>query len=778
MNKIAKIYCSKKDLTAVAPSASLIESYEAFQLVEISPAAFKRTANVTPVEDVTKLYRVKVGGRSVDTNRPRYNTKGKMLAHPAYKNSRRLPKGPHHYLVQFVGPIKQAWLRQVSKAGGIARDPFRDFAYIFQLDARALKTVTSLPFVRWVGHLPDESRIAPGVFTRSKGRERTGPLDLGGRSRILPELLTLQFFDANALTKALPAVRKAGAKVILMEKKAKTVVVKVPSKESRRKQVVKTLSAVHGVRLITAKVARSTRNNVAVGFMGTKSVISAPPNGLGLTGKGEIIGVADTGLDTGDPQTVLPDFRGRVLKIFSWPIDPSIDPYVTNPGADDGPADVDSGHGTHTSGSVLGGGSQGPGNAPAIRGLSYEAQLVFQAIEQKMAYVSADAAAQFGDAEYALTGIPSDLNKLFQQAYELGARIHSNSWGGGKPGEYADDSRQVDEFVWNNRDFCILIAAGNDGKDPNPGADGVIDEGSVTPPGTAKNCITVGASESVRAEFKNLKYGGPAPWKKDFPKEPIKSDPVANNPDDMAAFSSRGPTADNRVKPEVVAPGTAILSTRSSRLADTEEGWGAYPSNPNYMFDGGTSMGTPLTAGAVGLIRQYFRKVKNVAVPSAALLKATLICGAQRMPLTYVPGKIIFDNHQGFGRVNLENVLLSPGDPRLGFFDAAPGLQTGGLSETTIQIPAGSKRLRVALAYTDYPGHALKNNLNLMGIAPDGSRQVGNADVGSNTLVFDSKNNVEVCEISNPSTGTWRFRVIAANVPQGPQPFALVWLVG
>jgi serine protease AprX len=778
MNKIAKIYCSKKELPTVAPSADLIESYGAFQLVEITPAALKTAGATTPVEDVTDLYRIKVGGRRIDTNKPRYSARGKIQAHPAYKNARRLAKAPHHYLVQFIGPIKRSWINQVKKAGGVPRDPFGDFVFIFKLDAKSLKAVSSLPFVRWVGHLPDDSRIADGVFERQEQEERTGPLDLGGRSKIIPDVLVLQFFDSKDLEKALPKVQKLGAEILSEEADARILVVKVPSSLKQRRQIVKELSTIHGLRLITPKVARSKRNNVAVTFMGTKAMLTVPPNGLGLTGKEEIIGVADTGLDTGDSQTVLEDFRGRVLKVFSWPIDRAFDPFVTNKRADDGPSDVDSGHGTHVAGSVLGAGSQGPGNAAAIRGLSREAQLVFQAIEQKMEYVSPEAAAQFDDAEFALTGIPSNLNRLFRQAYNAGARIHSNSWGGGNFGEYADDSRQVDEFVWKHKDFCVLIAAGNDGQDRNPGADGVINEGSVTPPGTAKNCITVGASESVRAEFASLTYGKPPPWKKDFPKNPIKDDPVANNPDDMAAFSSRGPTADGRTKPDVVAPGTAILSTRSSRLAPTEQGWGAYGPNPNYMFEGGTSMATPLTAGAVGLIRQYFREVKNVTAPTAALLKATLICGAERMPLSYVPSQAVADNHQGYGRVNLENVLLPATNPGLGFSEVKPGLQTGELSETTVQIATGNKRLRVVLAYSDYPGHALKNNLNLMLIAPDGSRRVGNADVGSNVLLFDTKNNVEVCEIRNPSAGAWRLQVIAANVPNGPQPFALVWLIG
>jgi hypothetical protein len=56
-------------------------------------------------------------------------------------------------------------------------------------------------------------------------------------------------------------------------------------------------------------------------------------------------------------------------------------------------------------------------------------------------------------------------------------------------------------------------------------------------------------------------YG--AAWPSDYPANPIYSDSSANNAQQMAAFSSRGPTDDNRIKPDVVAPGTWILSAYS-----------------------------------------------------------------------------------------------------------------------------------------------------------------------------------------------------------------------
>src|SRR3954470_7247353 len=105
-------------------------------------------------------------------------------------------------------------------------------------------------------------------------------------------------------------------------------------------------------------------------------------------------------------------------------------------------------------------------------------------------------------------------------------------------------------------------------------------------------------------------------------------DPMANDPEQVAPFSSRGPTRDGRVKPDVVAPGTFVLSTRSRMIAANNTAWAPFPASKLYFYMGGTSMATPLVAGAVALLREYLRTKKQIAKPSGALLKAALIAGA------------------------------------------------------------------------------------------------------------------------------------------------------
>lgn len=114
--------------------------------------------------------------------------------------------------------------------------------------------------------------------------------------------------------------------------------------------------------------------------------------------------------------------------------------------------------------------------------------------------------------------------------------------------------------------------------------------------------------------------------------------------DDLAPFSSRGPTRDGRRKPDVVGPGMLVNSVNSDGILFSyncndapERGYEAL------TVKQGTSMSTPLTAGAIATVRQYLREGfcpvegtcpgrRDPALafdPSAALLKALAINSAQ-----------------------------------------------------------------------------------------------------------------------------------------------------
>ena len=477
--------------------------------------------------------------------------------------------------------------------------------------------------------------------------------------------------------------------------------------------------------------------------------------GLGLTGRGQIVAVADTGCDLGSLVNVHEDLAGRIVAGYGWR-DGVYDP--TNSWAD---ADA---HGTHVCGSVLGNGARSGG---LYRGMAWEAGLVMQGCAPD------------------LNGLPDDFQDLLSQARGDGARIHSDSWGYGSAyaGDYIYDAISADEFMWANQDFLAVIAAGNDGIDADK--DGVIDPGSVCPPGTAKNCVCVGAAENDRDDGGYSRNGWGEAWPSDYPAEPIASDKISSTslPRGLAAFSGRGPTRDGRLKPDVVAPGTDVVSIRSRAAEDY--GWGLHETNESYMYEGGTSMATPLVAGTLALVRQWLCEERGMDFPPAALMKAILVAGARDMsPGQYGSGQYreIFprpDRSQGFGHVDLVGSLV-PGEGAFLSLVTNRLTKTGASYDASIDVgAAGAGRYVLALVWQDYPGSsgaakALVNDLDLSVIAPSGEvlhpNRLGEPD---------RLNNVELVEFEADEPGAYAVKVRAHRIAKvlpngGGQPFALV----
>ena len=103
------------------------------------------------------------------------------------------------------------------------------------------------------------------------------------------------------------------------------------------------------------------------------------------------------------------------------------------------------------------------------------------------------------------------------------------------------------------------------------------------------------------------------------------------------------------------------------------------------------------------------------------------------------------------------------------FRDVSPGVRTGEIFKVDLKTKSTRAPLRIVLAYSDYPGRSLVNNLNLIVRSPSGKVYAGNAGSGP-----DNQNNVEVVNVKKPKAGFWQVQVVGSNVPQGPQEFALV----
>lgn len=468
----------------------------------------------------------------------------------------------------------------------------------------------------------------------------------------------------------------------------------------------------------------------------TNYALSATLWNHGVTGTGQVVAVADSGLDSD-----MCFFHGSAEPPAGaqYPAPPSpgvVDPaakvaaYVVLPGAT--PYDGVSFfyHGTHVSGSVLGDNFLTPstpssGGHDAGDGMAPGARLFFQDVGN--------------EAQQTLAGLMTDYADLFDQARNAGAFLHSNSWGSDTQGAYTPDCAMVDRYLWEREEMAIFFANGN------AGAQGPT---TVDSPAAAKNCVAVGA-------LTNGSVGADA----------------------VASFSSRGPTQDGRVKPDVCAPGSSI------RSAGGDASHTSY--NCGIGILSGTSMATPTAAGATALLRQYFTDgfyptgqadTGDRLVPSGALLKAALVAGAMDVG---APG--FANGDEGWGRVNLDNVCFFSTPAR----DASrtrvwnrpngAGLKEGESDSFSLAVGAG-RPFKVALVWTDPPpadgaGVALVNDLDLEVRTPGGALYRGNVFSGGASATGgnpDALNNVEVVALPSPAAGTYTVTVRAAEVPGNP----------
>ncbi|MFE9636710.1 S8 family serine peptidase [Streptomyces sp. NPDC006463] len=641
----------------------------------------------------------------------------------------------NHLLVQTTHPPTAEEKERLAELGLVIHEYVPDDTYLCGYRPTDLDAVRALPFVAWadvylngfkIAQSLRSTRLSPGVAVLA------GPLETGGARTRTVDIVLHEDVDAStdgvrdriaAAAGVSPGDVQPGGRKVRM---------------TLREEDLPALAALDEVREIEEVPERVLYNTVA----GTLMHAQVSFNGTKFRGGGQIVCVADTGFDKGSATNVHPAFTGRVKRLMAL--------GRTSPARADDP----DGHGTHVAGSILGDGTSASMGG-AVTGTAPGARLVLQSVMAE---------------DGSLSGIPDDLRDLFEPPFvEDGVRIHTNSWGPEIPGlPYNQSAREADEMVWDNKDFVICFAAGNDGTDRD--GDGRVNLRSVSGETGAKNVITVGASEGNRPEISRT-YDELRPLS--FPASPIRGDRMADNPAGMAAFSSRGPTQEGRIAPDVVAPGTSILSTRS-RLAPDLRRFGV-STDPAYMFDSGTSMATPLVAGCVAVLRETL--VKNgTPKPSAALIKAMLINGAEELPGQYSPTEAgaCPNNNSGFGIVNLQRAVVLPTDARMAGFTDAKELDRGEERAFRITIPEGAApTLKVTLVWTDPPGRALQNDLDLT-VRTGGQERHGimGTDPG-----FDRVNNVEQVHWRVIPAGEAEIVVSAHRITRFAQPYAVAWRI-
>ncbi|MBM4248961.1 MAG: hypothetical protein FJ149_05930 [Euryarchaeota archaeon] len=378
-----------------------------------------------------------------------------------------------YQVVQFDGPVtpdRSEWLDSVSQV--LAYLP--DYAYAVRTDDRS--ALRAHPGVRYVGPFEPAYKLEPRLsFTNEEVELAVLCFDRLDYPVVVERLLELR----AGIVRVDPLVIRVRAPGALA-----LAIAFIPEVQWVERYNPPALS-----NNAASKIVKVRSQNDGPYDWGTSSLWSYNASSgqyEGYAGKNFTAAVVDTGVDGSHPA-----FNGKKVAYYAYGYSNWVDYY---------------GHGTHTSGSVLGNGayrSTSPGTPGRYAGMAPLAGLVGQIMANAGYYT------------------------WCHDALVSGAVVSSNSWGGGYAGAYDYSAASYDSLVRDsdagaagNQSISVVFSAGNEG---------AYGAGSISPPATAKNVIAVGATD----------------------------DSSGNN---VAGFSSRGPCDDGRLKPDLMAPGQSVTS--------------------------------------------------------------------------------------------------------------------------------------------------------------------------------------------------------------------------
>ena len=513
-----------------------------------------------------------------------------------------------------------------------------------------------------------------------------------------------------------------------------------------------------------------------------------PANYLGLSGSNILVNVIDSGVDTNQP-----DLAGRV----QWDLPAS--------GTDS------NGHGTHIAGVIAGSGSQSLSVSNAPGSPMPPSPLQFRGV--------APAARLFSIATAPASSLSGADSYVQQTAARSAALISNNSWHYAGDNDYDLGAASYDAAVRDalptmsgSQPLLFVFAAGNTGHGADDGTGGVAN--SIQSPGTAKNVITVGALEQLRLitnQTWSCSSNGTgascqtnAPWLS-----------LTDSSNQVASYSSRGNVAPGiegatgRFKPDIVAPGTFVISARSTTwnqaayyslsnnffnlspdanyeqvLSNLDIGLG-----PFYRFESGTSVAAAEVSGTLALIQEFFEH-RLLRTNSPALMKALLLNGARALQGGYDPRSPGATNVQGWGLVRLPGSLPASltnapsSAAAMLAFDQSPGeaLFAGQQRTRLVSVAAAARNVpfRVTLAWTDPPGNPvagvkLVNDLDLIvtnldtgavywGNDFNAGAQFNSAWQPGNTPNSDLVNNVENVFLAPPLGSRYSVTVLVHRI--------------
>ncbi len=628
------------------------------------------------------------------------------------------------YVVQFQGPVRDEWVARLDEVGATFRQFVPMNAYVVQVAPERIAALEALAreqtFVQYVGVYEPAFRVHREL--------REAFLNFDPQVR----LVTIQLVNGPSVERALDEIRSVAAAVLSVRRVGPYVNVRARLHPT----FVQTLSTSPHVFQIEPQ-GEIVRNDERQGQILASNVTATGPSapgylawlaGLGFDATqfgGFAVNVADDALTLiGHPDLL----SGRVA-------------FTLNPTAQSG---AQGGHGFLNAHIVAGLNSGTGATVEDAGGYNYGLGIA--------PWARVGSTAIFGGGTF-------DPPAYESQAYGLGARISSNSWGfqnafGGPIPDYDVNSQEYDFMARDaqsgtggNQQYTVVFSAGNSGSGSN----------TVSTPGTAKNIITVAAGENDRqtgSDGCGISNTG------------------ANNWNDIISFSSRGPVnssgGDGRWKPEISAPGThieaGIPQSNYNGSSVCNQYW---PTGQTlYGWSSGTSHSCPAVAGGAALVYQWFLN-NALPAPSPAMVKAAILSSGQYM--TGVGANdTLPSNSQGTGTMNLQRAL---GPATRILQDQTTVLGASGASHTvTGSIVDSSKPFRVALVWTDAPGPTsgapYVNNLNLS-VTVGASTYLGNVFSGANSITggtADFRNNSEVVFLPAGTSGSFSITVTGAAI--------------
>lgn len=638
-------------------------------------------------------------------------------------------------IVQFQGPIRDAWLDRLKETGARIVEYVASNAYVVSVEGPARASLDEFRHdrsVQWIGAYHPWLRLAPGL--RDRAVNGTGVTEVV--VQVLAEEGAVELVT-EMIARRLELLRPPAPVAQYLN-----LTLRAPDRvlaDLARNPWVFGIEAWYPERLLDEAQGQIMAGNLNAGGTGP----SAPGYlawlaGKGFTGTGQFafaVDVVDDGVDRGSTTDINVEFRaGGVVSGASRLV-------YNNNYTSDALADGGGGHG-NLNASIIGGYNGLTGAAyEDAGGYNYGLGIApFVQIGNSKVFANSGAG-QFNQ---------STATRL-ANAYNGGARFSSNSWGQTSGNNYTSDAQAHDNAVRDaltgtslNQELSIIFAAGNSGSGAN----------TVRPPATAKNIITVAAGENQRQTGTDGCGIG---------------NTGADNVKDIISFSSRGPCSDARKKPDIAAPGTHIegAASRSTNYNGSGVCNQYWPAGQTlYAWSSGTSHSCPATAGAAALTRQYFVN-QGFGTPSPAMVKNWLMTTATHM--TGVGANdTLWSNSQGMGRVDLGRAFGGTASVRV---DQTQILgATGNTYTTSGSISSSSQPFRVGLVWTDKSGpttgNAYVNNLDLE-VTVNGTLYRGNVFSGAGSIAggtADVRNNGEFVFLAAGTTGSYSIVVRATNI--------------